>query len=183
MNLKDHLREWLGDEWVKMLVLFVMLAVLPIGTLVIREYALSVTLAAIFLAPFFAYVLARHHWGPTVVHKVLETTWGIIVLLLLASLGVFGVHRAFQEWYPHTFSTFVYTDGNWMDGEQRTCSLSTRRKPYELDCTVTGTVSEPHQFDVSYTGANPDDLPQDTVHTWTCKRGAGSISCEEVKPR
>src|SRR6266851_8831487 len=118
MNLKIFLREWLGDEWGKMLTLFVMLSALPVGTLVVREYALSAELSAIFLVPFFAYVLVRHHWGTKSVHRVMEIAWGIAVLILLASIGVYGAHLAFEKWYPHTSSTLVYTNGNWMQGER-----------------------------------------------------------------
>lgn len=178
MKVRAYLREWLGDEWGKMLIIFLMPATMPVLMTFGGEYVLSAELAAILVAPFLAYVLARHHWGPQAVHNVLETS---LARLFVGGIGIFGLYNAFEKWYPHTSPTLVYTNGNWMEGERRNCSLNPAAKPYELDCTVKDTQSEPHQFDVSYTGADPAGLTQTSIHSWLCTRGAESISCKDVQ--
>ena len=75
-------------------------------------------------------------------------------------------------------ATLVYTNGNWMQGEKRDCSLATKTRPLQLDCTVKATSEEPHQFDVTYTGADPEDQDKDKPQPWACTRSASAISCD-----
>lgn len=181
MKVADFLRNSLGDQWGKLLVLIAALAVFPIGTLFIREYELSGILFLLFLGPFIAYGLLRYYVGAARLQKLADRVWSIIVASCMLGLVIWGicagVYACFQKWYPHTLSTFVYTNGNWMVGEKRNCHMSTKTPPYSLDCTVKEKGSEPHEFDVTFTGANPPDLPGDTLQSWTCRRTSESISC------
>ena len=180
MKLKDALREWLGDQWGKMLVLLVMLAVLPVSTLAIGEYGFTAILFLVLLGPFLAYVLLRHYLGIAVVRKLLDKVGGLVGALFILCLVIAGVYSAFQNWYPHTSPTLVYTNGNWMDGEKRDCFLDAKAPQYSLDCTVKPAEAEPHRFDVTYTGADPADQ-KDKPQGWTGTRMAGSISCKKER--
>jgi len=106
-----------------------------------------------------------------------EGFWILVGTLLVAGLLLLGTFSAYQKWYPHTARTLVYTNGNWMQSEQRDSVLFTQTEPYNLDCTVKDKTEEPHQFEVEYTGADPTDQKDKPQH-WTCTR-TGSISCKE----
>lgn len=99
-------------------------------------------------------------------------------------LGVIAfIEFAYTTWYPHVIPTNVYINGNWMQGEKRTCVLSTAQQPYGLDCMVkiTAADSEPHRFDVTYTGADPADEQKGKLWVWTCIRADAAIACSHEK--
>lgn len=190
MTKTDKLRQWLGDEWGKMLVLLVMLSILPVSMAIGREWAIAGILFLVCLGPFIIWVL-YHRYRETERVKILRFTTqylGVAVLKLAAPiavvLGVLAfIKFAYTVWYPHVIPTSVYTNGNWMQGEKRTCVLSTAVQPYQLDCTVKITASdlEPHRFDISYTGANPVDQHKDRPREWTCTRAEAAIACSHEK--
>jgi hypothetical protein len=130
MKLKDALREWLGNEWGKMLVLLVMLAVLPVSTLIIKEYALSAILSLLFIGPFLGFVLLRHYLGITSLRKLTEIVLSLVAGICVLCLAAVGIRFAFQNWYPHSLATVVFINGNWMDGEKT--RLHTGRKESAL---------------------------------------------------
>jgi hypothetical protein len=184
MNLKATLREWLGEQWGKMLLLFLMLAVIPFGSLAGGLVVFGAVTFVILLGPFFAYIVVRHYRETStgqIIIESLRSTWrGLITLVRwtgVAAVVAFGIYAAYHEWYPHTVATLVYTNGNWMQGEKRKCFLAPGTQLYHLDCTIKPTDDEPHQFDVTYTGAEPSEQDKTRLHSWMCTRGASTISC------
>jgi hypothetical protein len=164
-----------------------MLAFAPFSAFADGQFELGAILFLVFLGPFFAYVIVwryRKTAAGKAFIEALRSIWrGVVTLGIwagLAAVVIFGVYAAYQNWYPHNAETLVYTNGNWMQGEKRNCVLATNMKPYHLDCTVKTTDDEPHQFDVAYTGADPEDQEKDKPQSWVCTRGASVIRCNSA---
>jgi hypothetical protein len=182
MKLNDNLRELLGAKWGTMLFLLLMLLVLPVWTLAIGEYDLSAGLFLALVVPFCVFVLLRHYLGMAFLRKIGNIVRVMFFIAFALSFLAVGIHYAYQNWLPHTLPTLVFTNGNWMNGEKRDCFLNTKESRYMLDCTITPTETEPHQFDVTYSGADPTDPSMSgKPQAWTCKRTPESISCANSK--
>jgi hypothetical protein len=68
----------------------------------------------------------------------------------IALAGLIGaIILAYQTWFPRKVSTFVYTNGNWMQGEKKDGMPISGEQPPQLDCTIKirERDTEPHDFD------------------------------------
>src|SRR4029077_17913969 len=169
-----------------MLGLFAVLCIVPVLTVAEGAIFVGAVLFVIFLAPFVAYIVIRHYRDDPKVKAFNDTVvdlglglWAIVKGIAITGLVVVGLLMAYLFWYPHKVTTLVYTNGNWMQGEKRNCTLATSPTPYRLDCTVTLREEQPHEFDVTYTGTDPADQEKGAPMQWKCIRDASSISCNK----
>jgi hypothetical protein len=111
----------------------------------------------------------------------------LFAVLIFVSLGIYA-WKSLDDygWISHIQNTSVLIEGQWLQGEFRTCygTLDRRGRQISLDCGKTEGTE--HVMPVHYWGRI--DRPERTsivqgwrpLITWNCQRNSDSITCRAL---
>jgi hypothetical protein len=122
--------------------------------------------------------------------------WGCGCLFILAVIGAagFALYNVADSsgLVPHSATVDLYMDGNWLEGENRTC-LGTHNAPApnlgditSLSCSEKFETEKPHNMTVKFWGktiraATDNKTPElGSLHHWLCTRHSDGFVCKAL---